>query len=123
MSRQFIDHPAITDYYSRLHAVRSQGFKNESQTQRAFSYLLTTLAEERKWTFVAETPLDGPGKGRTVDGSIRDELRITRGHWEAKDEKDDLNAEIGWKRSIGYPTDNIIFEEPTPLKVSSVATM
>jgi predicted helicase len=111
VSSQFLNHPAIVDYYSRLSAIKTQGFKNESQTQRAFSSLLTTLAEERKWTFVAETPLDGAGKGRKVDGSIRDEFRVTRGHWEAKDEKDDLNAEIKWKQSIGYPTDNIIFED------------
>lgn len=111
MLNEFLNHPALDEYYSRLAAIQSQGFKNESQTQRAFSYLLTALAEDKKWTFVAETPLDGAGKGRYVDGSIRDELRITRGHWEAKDAKDDLDAEIVWKRSIGYPTDNIIFED------------
>ncbi len=60
MISEFLDHPALADYYSRLQAVKAQGFKNESQTQRAFSYLLTALSEERKWTFVAETPLDGP---------------------------------------------------------------
>ena len=59
MPSDFSDHPAIAEYYTRLAAVKAQGFRNESQTQRAFSYLLTALAEEKKWTFVAETPLDG----------------------------------------------------------------
>ncbi len=107
----YTHHPALSEYYSRLEGVKIQGFKNESQTQRAFAVLLDQLSRERGWTFVAETPLDGAGKGRKVDGSVRDEMKISRGHWEAKDEKDDLDAEIKWKRSIGYPTDNIIFED------------
>ena len=33
------------------------------------------------------------------------------GYWEAKDEKDDLDAEIEIKKRRGYPQDNIIFED------------
>jgi predicted helicase len=35
------------------------------------------------------------------------------GYWEAKDEKDDLDAEIDYKLRRGYPQDNIIFEDST----------
>jgi predicted helicase len=35
------------------------------------------------------------------------------GYWEAKDEKDDLDAEINYKLRRGYPQDNIIFEDST----------
>ena len=35
------------------------------------------------------------------------------GYWEAKDEKDDLDAEISFKLRRGYPQDNIIFEDST----------
>ena len=35
------------------------------------------------------------------------------GYWEAKDEKDDLDAEIEYKLRRGYPQDNIIFEDST----------
>ncbi|MEK9140890.1 MAG: type ISP restriction/modification enzyme [Nitrospirota bacterium] len=35
------------------------------------------------------------------------------GYWEAKDEKDDLDAEIDFKLRRGYPQDNIIFEDST----------
>ena len=34
-----------------------------------------------------------------------------RGHWEAKDTHDDLDAEIQAKFNRGYPRDNIIFED------------
>jgi hypothetical protein len=38
-------------------------------------------------------------------------LRVPFGYWEAKDEKDDLDAEIELKKRRGYPQDNIIFED------------
>ena len=36
---------------------------------------------------------------------------MARGHWEAKDSHDDLDAEIRVKFNRGYPRDNIIFED------------
>jgi hypothetical protein len=33
------------------------------------------------------------------------------GYWEAKNEKDDLDAEIATKMRRGYPQDNINFED------------
>ena len=41
------------------------------------------------------------------------QLRVPFGYWEAKDEKDDLDAEIETKLRRGYPQDNIIFEDST----------
>ena len=41
------------------------------------------------------------------------QLRVPFGYWEAKDEKDDLDAEIDYKLRRGYPQDNIIFEDST----------
>lgn len=35
------------------------------------------------------------------------------GYWEAKDSKDDLDAEIAFKFKRGYPQDNIVFEDST----------
>jgi predicted helicase len=40
-------------------------------------------------------------------------LRVPFGYWEAKDEEDDLDAEIAKKFKKGYPRDNIIFEDST----------
>jgi hypothetical protein len=43
-----------------------------------------------------------------VDGALLYELRVPFGYWEAKDERDDLDAEIETKRRRGYPDDNIV---------------
>jgi hypothetical protein len=48
-----------------------------------------------------------------VDGALLHALRMPFGYWEAKDEKDDLDAEISFKLRRGYPQDNIIFEDST----------
>ena len=45
---------------------------------------------------------------RQVDGALLHALRVPLGYWEAKDEKDDLDAEIEYKFRRGYPQDNII---------------
>ena len=42
-----------------------------------------------------------------------DLYHLPHGYWEAKDEKDDLDAEIALKLRRGYPQDNIIFEDST----------
>ena len=34
-------------------------------------------------------------------------MYLVRGHWEAKDSKDDLDDEIAKKIARGYPTNNI----------------
>ena len=36
---------------------------------------------------------------------------MARGHWEAKDTHDDLDAELQAKFNRGYPRDNIVFED------------
>jgi predicted helicase len=41
------------------------------------------------------------------------ELRVPFGYWEAKDEKDDLDAEIAHKFKRGYPRTNILFDDST----------
>jgi predicted helicase len=44
------------------------------------------------------------------DGTIVHDLRVPLGYWEAKDTKDNLDAEIEAKNAKGYPTTNIIYE-------------
>ena len=44
------------------------------------------------------------------DGTVKDAMRLPRGHWEAKDLRDDLDAEIRRKLDLGYPYGNILFE-------------
>ena len=45
------------------------------------------------------------------DGTVRDEFRLARGWWEAKDTTDQLAAEIQKKLKAGYPARNTIFED------------
>ena len=51
------------------------------------------------------------GKRVVPDGTVRDEFRLARGWWEAKDTSDQLAAEIQKKLKAGYPTRNTIFED------------
>ena len=53
--------------------------------------------------------LRAPG-GVIPDGTVKDRMRLSRGHWEAKDLHDNLDAEIQSKLRRGYPDDNIVFE-------------
>lgn len=45
------------------------------------------------------------------DGTVRDEFRLARGWWEAKDTSDKLASEIQKKLKAGYPARNTIFED------------
>jgi len=38
---------------------------------------------------------------------VLDAFNLSRGYWEAKDEKDDLKAEMNKKFAAGYPRTNI----------------
>ena len=91
--------------------VTAGGSDNELSIRRAFENCLDAYCREHSdgLTLVAEQ--------RTAaqvipDGTVRDALRMARGYWEAKDIRDDLDAEIQSKFDSGYPRDNIIFQNP-----------
>ena len=52
-----------------------------------------------------------PANGKTPDGTFLDGFNLARGYWEAKDTRDDLETEIKKKFDLGYPPDNILFED------------
>ena len=54
----------------------------------------------------------GQGRRIVVDGALVDDFRLTHGYWEAKDDDDDLPAEVERKFAAGYPRDNILFQTP-----------
>jgi len=99
---------SLNNYYNRLESIKAQGFSNEKNTQSAFKSLLIEQAEARDLVFVGEADV---AKGKFIDGVIRTKERFPFGYWEAKDEKDKLDVEIGKKIAIGYPTSNTIFED------------
>jgi hypothetical protein len=103
---------SIHSYYRELDDLRRiGGGVNEGNVRRAFENLLKNIAEDHQLIVLAEYPLKKTSGNLRIDGAVIDRLRLVHGWWEAKDEKDDLDAEITLKLAKGYPSDNIIFED------------
>ena len=76
--------------------------------------LLKGWGKQHDLVFIPEYKLDSAANDtRFVDSALLYELRVPFGYWEAKDAKDDIDAEIAFKFKRGYPQDNIIFEDST----------
>jgi predicted helicase len=103
----------IGNYLSELDRLRqASGSRRESVLREAFKDLLKAWGRQHALVFVPEYELDTATKDRRyVDGALLHELRVPFGYWEAKDENDDLDAEIAAKFKRGYPQDNIVFED------------
>lgn len=103
----------IQRYLNQLQDLRRVGGTHrETVVREAFKDLLKDWAQEHDLVFVPEYEILTPAKDRRyVDGALLHALRLPFGYWEAKDEKDDLDAEIDLKLRRGYPSDNIIFED------------
>jgi predicted helicase len=88
------------------------GTHRESVVREAFKDLLKAWGRSLDLTFIPEYELETKTKERRyVDGALLHTLRVPFGYWEAKDEKDDLDAEITHKFKRGYPKTNIIFDD------------
>jgi predicted helicase len=103
----------IQHYLNQLADLRkASGTHRESVVREAFKDLLKGYARSHDLIFIPEYEIETPAKERRyVDGALLHALRVPFGYWEAKDEKDDLNAEIAYKLRRGYPQDNILFED------------
>ena len=103
----------IQKYLNELSDLRRlSGSRRESVVREAFKDLLKGMGRAHKLVFISEHEIVTPQRQRRyVDGALVDEVRIPFGYWEAKDENDDLDAEIETKFRRGYPQDNIIFED------------
>lgn len=103
----------IQQYLNQLRDLRKvSGTHREMVVREAFKDLLKGWARSHDLIFVPEYEIATPAKDRRyVDGALVHALRVPFGYWEAKDEKDDLDAEIEVKKRRGYPQDNIIFED------------
>ncbi len=103
----------INDYLKQLDLIKKlSGSNRETIIREAFKDLLKAWGHQHNLVFLAEYPLKTATKTNiTVDGVLLHELRMALGYWEAKDEKDDLEAEIQKKFNKGYPQDNIIFSD------------
>ena len=105
----------INQYLGQLDILKKVGGTHrESVVREAFKDLLKGWGKQHDLVFIPEYKLDSATKDtRFVDGALLHELRVPFGYWEAKDAKDDLDAEIEFKFKRGYPQDNIIFEDST----------
>ena len=106
-------HKIVRDYYSELDRFDRLGVVHEGAVRSAFQSLLQGCARQLDWTLVPEHSMTGNQNRRiVVDGALMDGFRLTHGYWEAKDEDDDLPTEVVRKFEVGYPRDNILFQEP-----------
>ncbi|MBD2395131.1 N-6 DNA methylase [Cyanobacterium aponinum FACHB-4101] len=91
---------------------RYGGSRNESSIRYAFATLLNGYCKPKDFLLVEELSINSRfNKPIRLDGIVKDALRLDWGYWEAKDEKDSLDAEIEAKFNKGYPNDNILFED------------
>ena len=103
----------INNYLAELDRIKkASGSLRESVVREAFKDLLKAWGRQQDLQFVSEYELDTKTRDRRyVDGALLHALRVPFGYWEAKDEADDLDAEIALKFKRGYPQDNIVFED------------
>jgi predicted helicase len=103
----------ISRYLNELSDLRRvSGEARESVVREAFKTLLKDWGRSKDLVFVPEYKLETLTRDRRfVDGALLYEVRVPYGFWEAKDEEDDLDAEIHKKFRRGYPQDNIVFED------------
>jgi hypothetical protein len=103
--------PIVKAYLRDLQHLKDQQVTHELGLKGPFYNLLDKAARRRGWTLVAELSTYSGGKRVVADGTVRDEYRLARGWWEAKDTSDHLAAEIQKKLKAGYPSRNTIFED------------
>ena len=103
--------PIIKTYLKDLQHLKDHQVSHELGLKGPFQNLLDKAAKKRGWTLVPELSTHSGGKRVVPDGTVRDEFRLARGWWEAKDTSDNLAAEIQKKLRAGYPTRNTIFED------------
>ena len=101
----------IRQYYADLADLAHQNVMYEMGTRPAFHALLAGAGKQAGWTLIAEHPKKVNGKTIRPDGTFKDHMNLVRGYWEAKDTDDNLDTEIEKKRKVGYPLNNIIFED------------
>ncbi|HOJ17772.1 MAG TPA: N-6 DNA methylase [Ignavibacteriaceae bacterium] len=103
----------INQYYLSLdRAIQFGKSPNEQSVRNYFWMLLNDYARKFNYEVIPEVPTLGT-KGKKVypDGTVKNAWGLDIGHWESKDEKDDINEEINLKIKNGYPLTNILFED------------
>jgi predicted helicase len=100
----------ISQYQSEVEKIISYGgTKKETTIRFAFQNLLNSYCQTRNFLLIPELPY----KNQRIipDGTVKDALQLDWGYWESKDQDDNLDVEIEKKFRLGYPNDNILFED------------
>ncbi|TAE00654.1 MAG: DNA methyltransferase, partial [Bacteroidetes bacterium] len=92
----------INQYYTELAQIK------ETSLRRPFAELLSYFSKEKNLRLVDEVKI--PNSKKQPDGALMDIFRFHYGYWEAKDLEDDFDKELNHKIKIGYPTENLLFE-------------
>lgn len=106
-------HKAVRGYYLALAQLANVGADHESAVRSAFDTLIESAANPLGWTLVREYAVNR--KGATplrLDAVLLDSYRLPHGVIEAKDDADDLDAEMRAKIKLGYPAKNTLFWQP-----------
>ena len=105
------DYPHIQQYYQdKQRLIEYGGSDNEQSIRAAFQTCLAAYCRAHRENLELVPELSTI-RGVRPDGTVTDSLRLTRGYWEAKDLRDNLDSEIQAKFNRGYPRDNIVFED------------
>ena len=95
-------HKPVKTYYAALDQFARLDVTHETAVRAAFQALLEHCARQCRWTLVPEFGVStGRGRRIVVDGTLVDDFRLTHGCWEAKDDDDDLPAEVERKFAAG----------------------
>ena len=110
-------HAPVKAYYQTLDHFGRLNFDNEGNIRRSFEALLEKCAGQFKWTVIPEYQFKRKGQHPLrIDAAILDAFNLPRGYWEAKDTRDDLEAEMRKKFEAGYPRTNILFQQPARIE-------
>jgi predicted helicase len=106
-------HKPVREYYDALEQYAKLGVVHETAVKLAFHQLLVSCGQQFKWTLIPEWSYKRAKKQPVrIDGALVDDYNLARAYWEAKDSQDDLRQEVQKKFAVGYPKDNIIFQQP-----------
>lgn len=108
MSRQL-----IAQYQTEVaKVIQYGGSRKETSIRNAFFTLLNHYCQSRNFLLIPELDYKTKTGNKVIpDGTVKDALRLDWGYWESKDTQDNLDKEIQKKLNLGYPTDNILFED------------
>ena len=105
-------HKAVTAYYAELEQLAQMKAHKEGAVAPAFANLLRHCAAQFDHALVEQYTFAKGAKNLFFDGVILDKFNLKYGVWEAKDDADDLPAEVKKKFAAGYPKENILFQAP-----------